>query len=124
LTKAGFDSKILSFFDGYLVGIKTIYQWNNLFSPSFNIGIGIGQGSALLPILSALYLSHILEKRLNNLKIPVSLISFVNNEIFVSQNTSLAFLNSHLFCSYNIMFSLLEQFGLIIKHKNRSLLFF
>ena len=42
LTKAGFDSKISLLFGNYLVGRKTIYWWNNFFSLSFNVGIGVG----------------------------------------------------------------------------------
>jgi len=40
-------------------------MWNNLFSPFFEVKIGVGQGSALSLILSALYLSllfYIFEK--------------------------------------------------------------
>ena len=51
-----------------------------------------------------------------NLKIPISLISFVDNRLFVSQNKSILHSNVNLFCSYNIMSSLLSKFGLIIKH--------
>ena len=85
----------------------------------FNINVGVRQGSALSPILSALYLSPIfysLEKRLKNLKIPISLISFVNDGLFVSQSKSILHSNANLVCSYNIMSSLLSKFGLIIKH--------
>jgi len=42
---------------------------------------------ALSPILSALYLApvfHILEKQLKNLKIPVSILSFVDNGLLVA----------------------------------------
>jgi len=79
LDKAEFDPKILSFFQDYLVGRKTKYFWNKFSSPSFNVNIGVGQGSALSPILSALYLSpilHIFEKWIKNLKIPVSILFF------------------------------------------------
>ena len=65
LDKAELDHKVSNFFKNYLVGRKTQYCWNNFISPSFNINIGVGQGSALSPILSALYLSpvfHSLEK--------------------------------------------------------------
>ena len=116
LAKAGFDFRISSFFSYYLIGRSATYQWNDFFSPSFNVGVGIGQSSALSPILSALYLSlifYIFEKRIKNLKIPVS---FVDDRLIVFQNTSLAVLNFHLFCSYYIMYSLLRQFGLIIEH--------
>ena len=61
------------------------------FSPFFNVDIDIGQGSALLSVLLVLYLSpifHIFEKRLKNLKIPVSIILFVDNSLFLSQEKS------------------------------------
>ena len=56
-------------------------------SSVFNVNIGVGQGSALSSILSALYLLpfiYILEKCLKNLKIPISVISFVDNSLFIS----------------------------------------
>ena len=49
--------------------------------------MGVGQGSALSPILSTLYLFsllYILEKHLKILNIPVSLISFVDDSLFIS----------------------------------------
>jgi len=61
---------------------KTSYN-----TPFFNVDIDVGQGSALSSVLSALYLSiilHIFEKRLKNLKILISIISFVDNRLFVS----------------------------------------
>ena len=67
---------------------------------------------------------YIFEKRLKILKIPVSLISFVNDSLFISQNISWVVLNSHLFCSYHIMSSLLRQFGLIIKHGKTEVFYF
>ena len=87
LDKTGFDPKISHFFSNYLVGRKTKYFWNNFSSPFFDVNIGVGQDSALLPISSALYLSsvfHILKKTLKNLKIPISIISFVDNGLFIS----------------------------------------
>jgi len=52
--------------------------------------MGIGQGSALSPTLSVLYIApifHIFEKRTKILlhNIPVSTLSFVNNDLFISQ---------------------------------------
>ncbi len=85
--KAGLDNHVVDFFSNYLIDKKTNYSWNNFSSPIFNINIGIGQSLALSPILSALYLSlflHILEKQLKNLKIPISIISFIDNGLFIS----------------------------------------
>jgi len=65
LEKAGFDLKVTNFFSNYLVNRKTSYVWNNFSSCLFDVNMGVGQGSALSPILSTLYLSpflHILEK--------------------------------------------------------------
>jgi len=87
LDKARFDTRISSFFSDYLVCRRTQYLWNNFSSPFFNVDIGVGQGSALSLVLLALYLSlifHIFKKRVKNLKIPVSFISFVDNGLFVS----------------------------------------
>ena len=119
LDKVGLDCKVSNFFKNYLVEWTTQYCWNNFTSPSFNINIGVGQGSVLSPILSALYLSPIfysLEKCLKNLEIPISLIFFVDNGLFVSQNKFILHSNVNLFCNYSIISSLLSKFDLIIEH--------
>ena len=119
LDKASFNSKVLLFFQNYLVGRKTKYFWNSFSFSFFNIDIRVGQRSVLSLILSALYLSlvfHIFEKRIKNLKIPISILSFVDNGLFITQDKSLVVLNTNLFCSYNIISSLLRKFELIMKH--------
>ena len=100
LIKVSFDPKVSSFFWDYLVSRKTRYFWNNFSSLSFNINVGVGQESALSSILLTLYLSslfHIFEKWLKNLKIPVSILSFVNDRLFIAQDKSLMVSNSNLF---------------------------
>jgi len=118
---------VSNFFKNYLVGRKTNYCWNDSISPSFNINVGVSQGSALLPILLALYLSpvfHSLEKHLKILKIPISMIFFVENGLFVSQNKSILHLNANIFCNYSIISSLLLKYGLIIKHGKTDIFHF
>ena len=115
------------FFKNYLVGRKTKYFWNDFVSPSFNINIGVGQGSVLSPILSALYLSPIFLFLENWLKIPkilISIISFVDNGLFISQRKSIAHLNTNLFCSYNIISSLLLKCGLVVEHRKTDIFHF
>ena len=115
------------FFQNYLVDRKTNYCWNNFSSLSFSVDIGVGQESALSPVLSALYLSpilHIFEKQIKILKIPVFILSFVDNELFVAQNKSLTVSNSNIFCCYHIMTSLLKKFGLVIEHSKTEVFYF
>ena len=124
LDKASFDPKVLIFFQNYLVDRKIKYLWNSFFFSFFNVDIGVGQESALAPILSALYLSpifHIFEKHLKNLKI---LISFVDNKLLISQDKSILVSNTNLFCSYNVISNLLTKVGLIIEHRKTEVFHF
>ena len=80
LDKAGFNSKISSFFSDYLISKKTQYLGNNFVFSLFNVNIGIGQNSTLFPILSALYILlifHIFKKRSKKFNIPVLFLFFV-----------------------------------------------
>jgi len=86
----------------------------------------MGQGSALSPILSALYIAtifHIFEKRTQNLlsSILIFILSFVNNGLFISQEKKS---NMDIFCRYSITSSLFEQFGLTIKHSKLKVFHF
>jgi len=123
----GLDNHVVNFFSNYLIDRKTNYSWNNFSSSIFDVNVGIGQGSALSPILLALYLSpflHILEKQLKNLKIPISIISFIDDGLFISQDKSLEVSNAHLFCGYNVMSNLLDKFGLIAEHSKTEVFHF
>jgi len=127
LEKVGLDPKITNFFVNYLIQRSTKYLWNDLSSPSFKVNVGVGQESVLSPILSTLYLSlliYIIEKRFKNLNLPISILSFVNDGLFIVQNKSFIISNSHLFCSYNILSKLLDSFGLIIKHSKTKIFHF
>ena len=127
LNKVGLEPKVSRFFADYLVQRKTNYLWNNLQSPDFEVNIGVGQGSALSSILSALYLTpflHILEKCLNNLRIPISLLLFVDDGLIIAQNKSILISNSQLFYSYNILSNLLSDFGLVIEHGKTEIFHF
>jgi len=119
LEKASLEPRVLSFFANYLVKRKTNYIWNDLQSLGFEVNIEVGQGSALSPILSALYLTpflYILEKHLKNLKIPIFILSFVNDGLIIAQNKFIDISNTYLFCSYNVLSKLLVDFSLVIEH--------
>ena len=127
LEKCGLDFKASKFFVNYLIQRSTNYQWNDLSSLPFEVNVGVGQGSALSPILSSLYLSpllYIIEKRFKSLNIPISILSFVDNGLFIIQNKSISISNSHLFCGYNILSKLLNSFGLIVEHSKTEIFHF
>jgi len=127
LGKSGFDPRVIKFFSNYLVSRRTQYFWNSFSSPFFNIDIGVGQGSALSSILSALYLApflHILENHLKNIKISVSMLYFIDNGLLVAQNKSISFSNSLLFCSYNIVSDLLSKFSLLVEYSKTKVFHF
>jgi len=72
--------------------------------------VGIGQGSTLSPIFSALYIAsifHIFEKRTKNLLSPIQVLtlSFMDDGLFISQEKSYEKSNVNLFYSYNIILS-------------------
>jgi len=89
--------------------------------------VGVGQGLALSPILSTLYLSlflHILEKYLKNLNLKISILSFVNDGLLLMQNKSFQISNAHLFSSYNVAFNLLSEFSLLAEHSKTKIFHF
>ena len=59
--------------------------------PFYSANMDIGQGSALLPILLAIFIIlifHIFEKRIKNINIPIFFLLFVDDSLFISQEKS------------------------------------
>jgi len=100
LDKVEFHPKVSLFFSNYLMGRKIHYLWNNFISSSFNVDVGVDQGSALSSILFTLFISpifHIFEKRVKNLEILISFLLFVDDDLFIFQEKSLDKTNTNLF---------------------------
>ena len=115
----GLDLRVVKFFLNYCVGRKTQCFWNNFSFSFFNVDIGVGQESALSPIISAIYLAfflHILEKCSKILKISISILSFVDDGLLITQSKSFSISNSLLSYSYNIISSLLVKFDLHVEY--------
>ena len=87
----------------------------------------MGQGSALSPILLAIYLAsflYILENHLKILKISIFILSFVDDGLLVTQSKFFSISNSLLFYSYKIILSLLSRFDLIVEHSKTEVFHF
>ena len=97
LKKAGLNCCIINFFNSYHDNQSTKYFWNNFLSPPFIMNVGIGQSSALSPILSAIYMAPILktfEKRIKNINInknknnnktsSINILSYVDDSLIIS----------------------------------------
>ena len=54
----------------------------------------------------------------------VSILLFVDDRFFVSQKKSYEKSNINLFCSYSIMSSLFNQFGLVIEYDKSEVFYF
>jgi hypothetical protein len=62
LDKQGFVPEVVVFFKSYIVDQFTCYTWDNDLSLEFPSSVGVGQGSALSPILLALCLAPLLKE--------------------------------------------------------------
>jgi hypothetical protein len=61
LAQEGFLEHVRKFFALYLVGRGMRYLWNLFSSDRRSADVGMGQGSALSPVLSALYLTPVIK---------------------------------------------------------------
>jgi hypothetical protein len=75
------------FFRLYLVGRHTTYRWDAFMSDLFAADVGVGQGSALSPVLSALYLTLVTRLfHASNIGQKVDLMSYVDDGSIVAQS--------------------------------------
>jgi len=88
LTKAGFGFKVSNFFSDYLINRQTQYIWDLFTFPFLEqlLVLGKGQPFHLFFQPFILHLSFIFwKKRSKNLSIPISILSFVDDGLLISQ---------------------------------------
>ncbi len=61
MRKQGFSPGVIRFFESYLVQRFTSYCWNSFKSDPMQADVGVGQGSGLSPVLSALYIAPVMK---------------------------------------------------------------
>jgi hypothetical protein len=89
--------------------------WDNDLSLEFPSSIGVGQGSALSPILLALCLAPLL-KEFEHRVCMVALISYVDNGTIIVQSDTWDKNLVKLKLAYKIVFELTQSMGLVLKH--------
>jgi hypothetical protein len=118
LDKQGFTPEVVAFFRSYLVDQFTCYAWDADLSPEFPSSIGVGQGSALSPILLALCLAPLL-KEFECRVCVVVLISYVDDGTIIVQSDMWDKNLVKLKSAYKIVFELTQSMGLVLEH-NKS----
>jgi len=123
----GFVDYLVDFFSDYLVGRSTQYAWNFFFSHACDADVGVGQGSALSPILSVLYIAsllHLFECQAQALNLDTSTLSYVDDGLLVSQGRTYNKTLPELTSSYSIVSDLMVSFDLVIEHDKSEIFHF
>ncbi|CAA7259603.1 unnamed protein product [Cyclocybe aegerita] len=98
LHKQGFSPILVEFFASYLVGRSTVYCWNTFQSDSRSADVGIGQGSALLPVISGLFIALVMKLfYIKAVPLNTMLLSFVDDGTILAQSKQLHNNNTKLF---------------------------
>ena len=129
LKKAGLNDQITNFFNSYYANQSTTYSWNDFLSPLFPTNVRVGQGSALSPILSVIYLSPILKTYQKHLKntnkeIPTNTLSYVDDGLIISQEKSFKCSLFFLIDNYSVISNFLKDSGLAIEHQRSEVFHF
>ena len=127
LRHSGFADCLAGFFSDYLVGRSTQYFWNLFLSNACDADVGVGQGLALSPILSALYIAsllHLFEQRAQALSLDTSILSYVDNGLLVSQGRTYNKTLPELSSSYRVVMDLMVSFGLVMEHDKSEIFHF
>ncbi|KAJ3570515.1 hypothetical protein NP233_g4356 [Leucocoprinus birnbaumii] len=113
---------VCRFFASYLVSRGTRYLWNSFSSNLRSTDVGVGQGSALSPVLSALYLAPVIWLfEWQAVHVGCNVLSYIDDSTLI-QRKMLEDNLPPLHEAYKIMFSLFDVFGLVMEH-NKSKLF-
>ncbi|RXW14227.1 hypothetical protein EST38_g11621 [Candolleomyces aberdarensis] len=125
LKKQGFHSKVTKFFRSYLVDSFTSYAWNRDTSNLRHADVGVGQGSALSPVLSVLVIAPVMKFfRIRSVGLACTLISYVDNGDIIVQSPEIATNCVMLRHAYGIVFDLFTRSSLALEHDKTELFHF
>jgi hypothetical protein len=117
ISRLGFPMEMGPFFRLYLVGRRTTYRWDAFTSDPFAADVGVGQGSALSPVLSVLYLTLVTRLfHASDIGQKVDLMSYVNDGSIVAQSRDVKDNLPLLKEAYGWMLRAFECLGLVLEH--------
>jgi len=93
----------------------TRYSWNGILSEIFGFDVGVGQGSALFPILSALYLAPLLW-HFDKEMLGATLMSYVDDGTIIVQSSTWKKNLLLLKEAYHVVFEITQAMGLVLEH--------
>jgi hypothetical protein len=125
LKKQGFHPKIAKFFESYLVEQYMSYTWNNFTSDPRRADVGVGQGSALSPVLSVLAIAPVMKLYwVKEVGLGSNLISYVDDSDIIVQSPSIELNCTLLKSGYGFIFDLFTRAGLALEHDKTELFHF
>jgi hypothetical protein len=125
LAQQGFLEHVWAFFASYLVRRGTRYLWNLFSSDRRSADVGMGQGSALSPVLSALYLAPVIKLfKSQAAHLNCNVLSYVDDGTLIVQAKDWGSNLNHLQEAYRIVFNLFECFELVLEHDKSKLFHF
>jgi hypothetical protein len=117
ISQLGFPVEMGPFFRSYLVGRHTTYHWDAFTSDPFVADVGVGQGSALSPVLSVLYLMLITRLfHASEVGQRVSLMSYVDDGTIIAQSARVEGNLAPLKEAYGWLFRAFTALGLVLEH--------
>ena len=119
----GFVTQVCDFFVDYLVECLMWYAWEGKLFPPFETSVGMGQDSALSPILSALCLVLVLWQAA--LDVPeVALMFYINDGTIIVQSKIWGANLTKLRSAYSVVFELIQSLGLVLEHDKSEVFHF
>jgi hypothetical protein len=117
VARSGFPPCVGNFFRSYLVGRLTTYKWDSFTSGTFPSDVGVGQGSALSPVLSALCLAPVL-KLFGRSVVGrrVDLMSYVDDGTFIVSSRKVEDNLPLLKEAYGFVHNTFSSLGLVLEH--------
>jgi hypothetical protein len=123
LARMDFAAEVVEFFRLYLVEHTTQYSWDREDLPAFGVDVGVGQGSTLSSILSALYLAPLLWQFAADVP-RASLMSYVDDGTIIVQSRTWDNNLVKLRHAYGVVFELTEALGLVLEHSKSEVFHF